>query len=81
MYSPTREKFVDDDNITVVTSNVSGGSTTSLALAGMEATRMPTHKLPKWGYAAMTIALNEAIADSGATQIFVMDDILVHNRR
>ena len=29
----------------------------------------------------MTITLNEAIADSGATQIFVMDGIPVHNKR
>ena len=35
----------------------------------------------KWAYAAMTIASSEAIADSGATQIFVMDGIPVHNRQ
>ena len=35
----------------------------------------------KWAYAALTIASNEAIPDSGATQIFVMDGIPVHNRR
>ena len=35
----------------------------------------------KWAYAALTIASNEAIADSGATQIFVMDGIPVHNRQ
>jgi hypothetical protein len=29
----------------------------------------------------MTIALNEAIADSGATQIFVMDGTPVHNKQ
>jgi hypothetical protein len=29
----------------------------------------------------MTIALNEAITDSGATQIFVMDGIPVHNKQ
>ena len=34
----------------------------------------------KWAYAAMMIALNEAITDSGATQIFVMDGIPVHNK-
>jgi hypothetical protein len=58
--------------------------------------RMSTHPMPnqqaafssfaprqdsKWAYAAMTIASNEAIADTGATQIFVMDGIPVHNRR
>ena len=35
----------------------------------------------KWAYAAMMIASNEAIADSGATQIFVMDGIPVHNKQ
>ncbi len=29
----------------------------------------------------MTIASNEAIADSGATQVFVMDGIPVHNKQ
>jgi hypothetical protein len=29
----------------------------------------------------MTIALNEAIADSSATQIFVMDGIPIHNKQ
>ena len=32
-------------------------------------------------FSAMTIASNAAIADSGATQIFVMDGIPVHNKR
>ena len=35
----------------------------------------------KWEYAAMTIASNEAIADSGTTQIFVMDGIPIHNKQ
>jgi hypothetical protein len=35
----------------------------------------------KWVvYAAITIASNEAIADSGATQIFVMDGTPIHNK-
>ena len=33
------------------------------------------------GYVVMTIASNEAIADSGSTQIFVMDGIPVHNKQ
>ena len=97
MYSPACEIIVDDDNITVITSNVSEGLTTSLESARTEASLMhrhkhgntqdsifssiTPHKLPKWGYAAMKIALNEAIADSGATQILNMDKIPVHNRR
>ncbi len=35
----------------------------------------------KWVYAVLTIALNKVIADSGATQIFVMDGMLVHNEQ
>ena len=97
MYSSTREIIVDDDDITVVTSNVLEGSSTSFESVRTEAGRMlrrthrnmqhgifssiAPHKLPKWGYAAMKIASNEAIADSGATQIFVMDGIPVHNRQ
>jgi hypothetical protein len=35
----------------------------------------------KWTYAALTIPLNKAIPDSGATQIFVMDGTPVHNKQ
>ncbi len=35
----------------------------------------------KWAYAALTIASNKAIVDSGATQIFVMDGMPVHNKQ
>ncbi len=35
----------------------------------------------KWAYAALTIASNKVIADSGATQIFIMDGTLVHNKQ
>jgi hypothetical protein len=34
-----------------------------------------------WAYAALTIASNEAIADSGATLIFIMDDTPVYNKQ
>ena len=78
MFSPISELVVDDDDITVVTSNVSDGSTTSLESAfSLFAPRQAS----KWAYAAMTIASTEAIADSGATQIFDMDGIPVHNKR
>ena len=94
LFFPAHEILVDDDDITIVTSNVSEGSTTSL-----ESTRLPRDQMrttmhhdsifstiapqqqQKWVYAAMTIASNEAIADSGATQIFVMDGIPVHNKQ
>jgi hypothetical protein len=93
-FSPAHEVIVDDDDITVVTSNVSTGSTTSQQSAF--SLFAPRGDLPlgngfqnspkrrpgsKWAYAAMTIASSEAIADSGATQIFVMDGIPVHNKR
>jgi hypothetical protein len=35
----------------------------------------------KWAYAALTIASNEAIADSGATLIFIMDGTPVNNKQ
>jgi hypothetical protein len=97
MYPPAREIIIDDDDITAVTSNVSEGSTTSLESARTEASQMhrcmhrntqdsifssiAPHKLPKWGYSAMRIASNEAIAALGANQIFVMDGIPIHYRR
>jgi hypothetical protein len=34
----------------------------------------------KWAYTAITIASNEAIADLGTTQIFVIDGTPVHNK-
>jgi hypothetical protein len=78
MISPISELVVDDDDITVVTSNVSDGLTKSLESAF--SSFAPCQE-SKWAYAAMMIASNEAIADSGATQIFVMDGIPVHNKR
>ena len=36
---------------------------------------------PKWAYATRAIASNEAIVDSGATQIFVIDGRLVNNKQ
>ena len=78
MFSLVSELVVDDDDITVVTSNVSDGLTKSLESAF--SSFAPRQEL-KWAYAAMTIASNEAIADLGATQIFVMDSIPVHNKQ
>jgi hypothetical protein len=93
--------IVDDNDITVVTSNVSTGSTGSIESEKSDANtytpmRTSTHpttiqqsafssfspkNASKWAYAAMTIASTEAIADLGATQIFVMDGIPVHNKQ
>ena len=69
---------MDDDNITVVTSNVSDGSTTSLELAFSS---FAPRQQSKWAYATRAIASNEAIADLGATQIFVTDGMPVHNKQ
>ena len=70
MFSLVNEISMDDDNITVVTSNVSDGSTTSLELAFSS---FAPRQQSKWAYATRAITLNEAIADLGATQIFIMD--------
>jgi hypothetical protein len=68
LFSPVNEFIVDDDDITVVTSNVSNGLTASLESAFSL-------------FAPRQQASNEAIADSGATQIFVMDGTPVHNKQ
>ncbi len=68
LFSPVSKFIVDDDNITVVTSNDSNGSTTSLELAFSL-------------FAPRQQVSNEAIADSGATQIYVMDGTPVHNKQ
>jgi hypothetical protein len=78
--SPAHEVSGDDDNITVVTSNVSTGLTTSQQSAFSSFASPKKRLAAKWAYAAMRIASNEAIADSGATQIFVMDGIPIHNK-
>ena len=78
IFPPANEILVDDDDITVVTSNILEGSTKSIESAFSS---FAPRQASKWAYAAMTIASKEAIADSGATQIYVMDGIPVHNRR
>jgi hypothetical protein len=103
MLSPVNEVVVDDDDITVITSNVSSRSTASFSTAfSLIAQALPmrynnknrnTFPFPppistaapeqqsKWAYTALTIASNEAIADSGATQIFIMDGTPIHNKQ
>jgi hypothetical protein len=78
LFSPISEFIVDDDHITVVTSNVLNGSTTSLESAFSS---FAPRQQSKCAYDTMTIAANDAIADSGATQIFVMDSTPVHNKQ
>ena len=78
MISPINEIILDDDDITVVTSNVSNSLTMSLKSAFSS---FAPRKQSKWAYTAMTIASNKAIADLDATQIFIMDGTPVHNKR
>jgi hypothetical protein len=77
LFSPVSKLIVDDDDITVVTSNVLNGLTTSLKSAFSS---FAPRQQSKCAYDTMTIPSNEAIADSGTTQIFVMDGTLVHNK-
>jgi hypothetical protein len=103
MFSPVNKLVVDDDNITIITSNISSRSTSSFSTAfSLVAQALLTRynikignafpfpppiltaapaQHSKWAYAALTIASNEAIADSGATQIFIMDGMPVHNKQ
>jgi hypothetical protein len=103
IFSHVNEVVIDDDDITVVTLNVSSGSTSSFSttFSSVDQALMMRFgsrngnafpfpppisiaapaQTSKWAYAAITIASNEAIADSGATQIFVMDGTPVHNKR
>jgi hypothetical protein len=103
IFSPVNEVVIDNDDITIVTSNVSSGPTSSFSMAislvdqalqtrygsrNGNAFLFPPPILiaapvqtSKWAYAAITITSNEAIADLGATQIFVMDGTPVHNKQ
>jgi hypothetical protein len=88
IFTPVNELIVNDDDIIVVTSNDSSGSTSCFLtafslIAPAQQSKIRTRNknafpfLPpilvapvqqsKWAYAALTIALNEAIADLGAT--------------
>jgi hypothetical protein len=76
---PVHEVIFDDDDITVVASNVLLGSTSSFSTA---LSSVAPAQQSQWAYAALTsIASNEAIADSGAAQIFIMDGTPDHNKR
>ncbi len=78
LFSPVSEFIVDDDDITIVTSNVSNGLTTSLESAFSS---FAPRQQSKCAYTTMMITSNEAIADLGATQIFVIDGTPVHNKQ
>jgi hypothetical protein len=74
--SPVRDVIIDDDDITVVTSNVLDGSTSGFLAAFSSIAQKQQLK----AYAAFNIAPNEAISDSGATQIFTMEGTPVLNK-
>jgi hypothetical protein len=76
-FSHISDVIIDNDDITVVTSNVSDGSTSGFLTVFSSIAQKQQSK----AYAAFNIAPNEAIADSGATQIFVMEGTLVLNKQ
>jgi hypothetical protein len=76
-FSPVGEVIINDDDITVVTSNVLDGLTSGFSMAFSSIAQKQQSK----AYAAFNIPLNEAIADLGATQIFVMEGTPVLNKQ
>jgi hypothetical protein len=103
IFSPINEVVIEDDDITVVTLNVSSGSTSSFSMAFSsvdQALQMRYGSRNRKGVSVSTTNFdccssadietgiccdnycikNKAIADSGATQIFVMDGTPVHNK-
>ncbi len=73
-FTPDRYTTISDDDITVVTSNVSGVTNIDYQTA------FTTNVHTKQSCLQGTIKPNEAIADSGATQIFVMEGTPVLNK-
>ena len=77
---------LDDDDVTVVTSNRSHrqpiNRTAARGRPSMAATARTIFGTPMPQYLnALTIAANKAIADTGATAIFIMDNAKVSNKR
>ena len=73
-FTPDRYTPISNNDITVVTSNVSDG--TNIEYQTAFTTNTPTKQSRLQG----TITPNKAIADSGATQIFVMEGTPVLNK-
>ena len=71
LYSTEIQYISDDDDVTVATSNCSDSSARNACFSA----------LPHEGINAVSIASTEAIADSGATSIFLMDNVDVANKR
>jgi hypothetical protein len=74
-FTPDRYTTISNDNNTVVTSNVSDGTNIEYQTA------FATNVLTKQSCPQGTITPNEAIADSGAIQIFVMEGTPVLNKQ
>jgi hypothetical protein len=76
-YTPISDITIKDDNITVITSNVSDG--TSMTYQTVFSASVPTGQSSL--QAVFTITPNDAIADLGATQIFVIEGTPVLNKQ
>ncbi len=76
-FLPIGNVIIDDDDITIITSNVLDGSTSGFSMAFS----LIAQKQQSKAYAAINIAPNEAIADLGVTQIFVMEGTPVLNKQ
>ncbi len=76
-YTPISNITIEDDDITVITSNVSDG--TSITYQTVSSASAP--KIQSSLQAVFTIAPNDAIADLGAKQIFVMEGTPVLNKQ
>ena len=70
-YSTKIQNKSDDDNVKVATSNCSDSSTRNACFSALSCD----------GIQAVAIASTEAIADSGATSIFLMVNVDVANKR
>ncbi len=69
----------NDDKVTAIISNRSPCKTNQPSLAAT-ARAIFGNPMPQY-LNALTIAANEAIADTGTTAIFIMDDVEVDNKR
>jgi hypothetical protein len=69
-----------DDNKTVVTSNKTHKREQPPATMAATAHNLFGNPMPQY-LNAITIATNQAIADTGATSIFIMDGVEVENKR
>jgi hypothetical protein len=75
-FTPINDITIEDDNITVITFNLSDG--TSMTYQTAFFVSAPTRQSNI--QTAYTIATNDVIADSGVTQIFVMEGTPVLNK-